>query len=119
MHKNNYNPWNCEWIENISDIINEYSTQHINKSSTIQYDISNPSKQEQQALCIIKDYIEPSVKAHGGCVKLHSIANNIIYISMHGACDNCPSAAITLKYGIENIFKFYMPEIAEVELVEA
>lgn len=36
---------------------------------------------------------------------------------MQGACDSCPSATVTLKYGIQNMLQFYIPEVQSVEQV--
>lgn len=67
---------------------------------------------------VMRDYIQPSVAAHGGLVKLRGFRAGVIKIAMMGACAGCPSSEATLKGGIENILKFYVPTLNRVELVE-
>ena len=43
--------------------------------------------------------------------------NGIVYLELRGACAGCPSSTITLKSGIENMLKYYIPEIVSVEAV--
>ena len=43
--------------------------------------------------------------------------NGIVYLELRGACSGCPSSTITLKSGIENMLKYYIPEIVSVEAI--
>jgi Fe-S cluster biogenesis protein NfuA len=66
---------------------------------------------------VIRDYIQPAVASDGGLVRFASFENGIVKISMHGACEGCPSSEQTLRDGIERIIKFRVPEVIGVELV--
>lgn len=66
---------------------------------------------------VIKDYIEPGVRDHGGFIRFRDLKDDVVYISMHGACAGCSSATQTLKGGIEGIIRFYVPGINSVELI--
>lgn len=66
---------------------------------------------------ILDEYIRPAVEQDGGAITFHSIEGKKVKVKLQGSCSGCPSSTITLKAGIENLFKKMMPE--EVEEVEA
>jgi Fe-S cluster biogenesis protein NfuA len=57
------------------------------------------------------------VEQDGGDIVYHDFRDGIVYLEMHGACSGCPSSTITLKNGIENLLKHYVPEVQSVEAV--
>ena len=67
---------------------------------------------------IIEDYILPSVQMHGGHVKLQSFKDGVATIFLSGACSGCAMSTQTLKMGIENMLKYYIPEVLAVEGIE-
>ena len=67
---------------------------------------------------IIEDYILPSVQMHGGHVKLQSFKDCVATIFLSGACSRCAMSTQTLKMGIENMLKHYIPEVLAVEGIE-
>lgn len=67
-----------------------------------------------QILELINDKIRPAVAQDGGDITFHGFTKGIVYLKMQGACSGCPSSAITLKSGIENMLKHYIPEVMEV-----
>ncbi len=66
---------------------------------------------------ILDEYIRPAVEQDGGAITYHSFKDKKVTVTLQGSCSGCPSSTITLKAGIENLFKKLMPE--EVEEVEA
>ena len=66
----------------------------------------------------IKDLIEtrvrPAVARDGGDIVYRSFDKGVVYLAMHGACSGCPSSSATLKQGIEQLLKHYVPEVIEV-----
>jgi NFU1 iron-sulfur cluster scaffold homolog, mitochondrial len=66
---------------------------------------------------ILDEYIRPAVEQDGGAITFHSFKDKRVTVTLQGSCSGCPSSTITLKAGIENLFKKMMPE--EVEEVEA
>ena len=58
--------------------------------------------------------MRPAVARDGGDIKFHGYDHGIVYLQMHGACSGCPSSIMTLKNGIENLLKYYVPEVVEV-----
>ena len=53
----------------------------------------------------------------GGDIIYDKYENGIVYLQMQGSCSGCPSSSATLKMGIENMLKHYIPEIKEVRPV--
>lgn len=69
----------------------------------------------------IKDLIEtrvrPAVAQDGGDIIYRGYAKGTLYLGLQGACQGCPSSAITLKNGIESLIRHYVPEVETVEAV--
>ena len=61
--------------------------------------------------------IRPAVAQDGGDITFQSFEEGIVYLHMQGACAGCPSSTMTLKMGIENLLKHYVPEVVEVRPV--
>ncbi len=71
-----------------------------------------------QISAIIEEKVRPSVAGDGGDIVLKGFEKGIVYLQLQGACAGCPSSTITLKHGIENLLKYYVPEVIEVRAVE-
>ena len=63
---------------------------------------------------IIDTKVRPAVAKDGGDITFQSFDNGIVYLHMKGSCSGCPSSTATLKAGIENMLKHYIPEVREV-----
>ncbi|AWK86124.1 NifU family protein [Azospirillum thermophilum] len=61
--------------------------------------------------------VRPSVAQDGGDITFHGFEEGVVYLSMKGACAGCPSSTATLKAGIENMLRHYIPEVVEVRAV--
>ena len=70
----------------------------------------------------IKDLLEtrvrPAVAMDGGDITFCSFENGVVTLQMKGACAGCPSSTATLKIGIENMLRHYIPEVTEVRAAE-
>ena len=53
----------------------------------------------------------------GGDITFQGYEEGIVFLNMQGACAGCPSSTVTLKRGVENMLKHYIPEIVEVRQV--
>lgn len=62
--------------------------------------------------------VRPAVAQDGGDIVFRSFEDGIVYLRMQGACSGCPSSAATLKVGIENLLKHFIPEVREVRPAE-
>ena len=63
---------------------------------------------------ILEEYIKPAVEQDGGAIDFESFENGRVIVSLKGACSGCPSSTLTLKSGIENLLKRFVPEVKEV-----
>ena len=63
--------------------------------------------------------VRPAVAMDGGDIIYDSFKDGIVYLHMQGACSGCPSSTATLKMGIENMLKHYVPEVLEVRPIDA
>ena len=63
---------------------------------------------------LLDSRVRPAVAQDGGDIIFHDYDEGIVYLEMLGACAGCPSSTATLKMGIENMLKYYIPEIIEV-----
>ena len=66
---------------------------------------------------IIETRVRPAVAQDGGDIIFHSYEDGIVKLELHGSCSGCPSSTVTLKNGIENMLKHYVPEVIAVEAV--
>ncbi|MGH6981333.1 MAG: NifU family protein [Stellaceae bacterium] len=73
---------------------------------------------DDETVAAIKELIEtrvrPAVAQDGGDIVFEHFADGVVYLQMHGACSGCPSSTATLKAGIENMLRHYIPEVIEV-----
>jgi Fe-S cluster biogenesis protein NfuA len=61
--------------------------------------------------------VRPAVAQDGGDITFHGFDRGVVYLHMQGACAGCPSSTMTLKMGIENLLRHYIPEVLEVRPV--
>jgi Fe-S cluster biogenesis protein NfuA len=68
---------------------------------------------------LIETRVRPAVAQDGGDIIFHSWdqESGVVKLHMRGACAGCPSSTLTLKQGIENMLKHYVPEVTRVEQV--
>ncbi|MBI1386795.1 MAG: NifU family protein [Rhizobiales bacterium] len=61
--------------------------------------------------------VRPAVAQDGGDITFHGYRDGVVYLQMRGACSGCPSSTATLKNGIENLLRHFVPEVQEVRPV--
>ncbi|RWR12743.1 NifU family protein [Sinirhodobacter populi] len=61
--------------------------------------------------------VRPAVAQDGGDITFQGFERGVVYLNMKGACAGCPSSTLTLKMGIENLLRHYIPEVTEVRPV--
>jgi len=64
---------------------------------------------------LIETRVRPAVAQDGGDITFRGYRNGVVYLNMRGSCSGCPSSTMTLKAGIENMLKHYVPEVVKVE----
>lgn len=77
-----------------------------------------PAAEDDEIVQTIKELLDtrvrPAVAQDGGDIVFKGFEDGVVYLHMQGACAGCPSSTATLKMGIENLLKHYIPEVAEV-----
>ena len=64
---------------------------------------------------LIEERVKPAVAQDGGDISFVSFKDGVVFLELQGACSGCPSSTMTLKSGIENMLKYYVPEVKSVE----
>ena len=80
-------------------------------------DGENDSEIVKQIRELIDTRVRPAVAQDGGDIIFRGFEDGIVQLELHGSCSGCPSSTITLKNGIENMLKHYIPEVVAVEAV--
>ncbi len=70
-----------------------------------------------QIIDIIETRVRPAVAQDGGDIIFKDFKDGVVFLELQGACSGCPSSTVTLKNGIENMLKHYIPEVTEVRSV--
>ena len=82
-------------------------------------DIGNYDPKDEETVQTIKELLEtrvrPAVAQDGGDIIFSGFREGIVYLHMRGACAGCPSSTATLRHGIENLLKHYLPEVEAVQ----
>jgi Fe-S cluster biogenesis protein NfuA len=75
-------------------------------------------EKDTETVATIKELIEarvrPAVANDGGDITFRGFKDGIVYLDMKGACSGCPSSTATLRHGIQNLLRHYLPDIVEV-----
>jgi Fe-S cluster biogenesis protein NfuA len=74
--------------------------------------------EDSETVATIKELIEarvrPAVANDGGDITFRGFKDGIVYLDMKGACSGCPSSTATLRHGIQNLLRHYLPDVVEV-----
>ena len=77
--------------------------------------------EDEELVATIKDLIEtrvrPAVAGDGGDITFKGLRDGVVYLTMKGSCSGCPSSTATLKNGIQNLLKHFVPSVRAVEQV--
>ena len=115
---------NSNWDEikyNVISQINDYYSKGnlvvIKKSLQ---DNNNASQSDDDAVIskikeVLDNKIKPAVARDGGDIKFKSFDNGVVKVELRGSCSGCPSSLVTLKQGVQNLLRHYVPEVKEVE----
>jgi len=78
--------------------------------------------EDEEIVAQIKELLDtrvrPAVASDGGDIVFRGYREGIVKLHMQGACSGCPSSRATLKHGIENMLRHYVPEVVAVEQVD-
>jgi Fe-S cluster biogenesis protein NfuA len=68
---------------------------------------------------LIETRVRPAVAQDGGDITFQGFRDGVVFLNMRGSCAGCPSSTATLKHGIQNLLRHFVPEVREIEQVEA
>ncbi len=78
----------------------------------------SPAEEDSEVVAQIKELLDtrvrPAVAQDGGDIIFQSFEDGVVFLHLQGACSGCPSSTATLKMGIENMLRHYIPEVVEV-----
>jgi Fe-S cluster biogenesis protein NfuA len=85
-------------------------------SANADYPLDDPADEDivDQIKELIETRVRPAVANDGGDIIYRGFQKGVVYLQMQGACSGCPSSSATLKNGIEQLLKHYVPEVTEV-----
>ena len=70
---------------------------------------------EKKIVKILDEKIRPAVAKDGGDIKFKEFKDGIVKVQLQGSCSGCPSSTMTLKQGVQNLLRHYLPEVKKVE----
>ena len=93
----------------------------LDEGSAENADDGNFDEADSETVAVIKELIEtrvrPAVANDGGDITFQGFRDGVVFLHMRGACSGCPSSTATLKQGIENLLKHFVPDVTEVRPV--
>ena len=101
-----------DFLQSGEEILNEVS----GASSDDIHEVPD-SETVKKIIALLDTRVRPAVAQDGGDITFQSFEEGVVYLHMQGACAGCPSSTMTLKMGIENLLKHYIPEVTEVRPV--
>ena len=91
-------------------------TEEVKSDNAISEDDDEIVKQIKE---LLETRVQPAVAMDGGNIVFRDFQEGVVYVEMQGACSGCPSSTATLKSGIENMLRHFIPEVEEVRPVQA
>jgi Fe-S cluster biogenesis protein NfuA len=66
---------------------------------------------------LIESHVRPAVARDGGDIRFRGFRDGTVFLAMKGSCSGCPSSSATLRHGIQNLLKHYVPDVRLVEQI--
>lgn len=101
-------------LNNENDIHGTKTSTETNLKPQVEYTDELTKQIVKQIEELIETRVRPAVQGDGGDIEFQYFKDGVVYVQLRGACQGCPSSQITLKNGIENMLKHYVPEVIEV-----
>ncbi len=114
---NKYDETSWEDIKHIViSLINDFYSS--GKECVIEKDLEDKEKDlkeiEKRIVQILDQKIRPAVAKDGGDIKFKEFKDGVVKVQLQGSCSGCPSSTMTLKQGVQNLLRHYLPEVKEV-----
>ena len=115
----------CEWQQLKPAILGAIMEHFMSGAPLLRGEITGAAAADEffeqadaETVATIKDLIEtrvrPAVANDGGDITFRGYNDGVVYLDMQGSCSGCPSSTATLKHGIQNLLRHYVPEVVEV-----
>ncbi|MGL9682210.1 MAG: NifU family protein [Wolbachia sp.] len=118
--------WDILKVEILTTIMDHFTSggkaldkEEVNDNNILEEEFFNKNDVEivNRIKELMESYIKPAVTQDGGDIKFRGYKNGIVYVELQGACSGCPSAAITLKQGVQNMLCYHIPEVSSIETI--
>jgi Fe-S cluster biogenesis protein NfuA len=117
-----------DWQQLKPQILGAIMEHYLSGAETVRADVDGTAAEDeffdaadQETVETIKELIEtrvrPAVANDGGDITFRGFKEGIVYLAMKGACSGCPSSTATLRHGIENLLKHFVPDVTEVRAI--
>ena len=117
---NKYDETNWDEIKHIViSLINDYYSsgkEFVIDKNPFEID-DNLGEIEKKIVKILDQKIRPAVAKDGGDIKFKEFKDGVVMVQLQGSCSGCPSSTMTLKQGVQNLLRHYLPEVKEVVAV--
>ncbi len=117
-----------EWQQLKPAILGAIMEHFMSGAEIVRADSAHPSEAaefydaaDEETVATIKELIEtrvrPAVANDGGDITFRGFKDGVVYLAMKGACSGCPSSTATLRHGIQNLLRHFVPDVTEVRPV--
>jgi len=125
ISKNTKYDWQVMKPSVLGAIIDHFNSDDLTVENSNNINLKNNFKKNEDDSEIVKQIkelidtrVRPAVAMDGGDIIYNDFEDGVVFLKMQGACSGCPSSTATLKMGIENMLKHYIPEVQEVRPVD-
>jgi Fe-S cluster biogenesis protein NfuA len=73
---------------------------------------------ENQIKDVLEEYVKPAVAGHGGDIEFISYEDGHLLLELKGACSGCAGSTMTLKMGVENMVRHFVPEVQSIQAMD-
>jgi len=106
-----------DWSDIGMDVMRVLGNQFMQPIRTKRQEVTSDDPTVSKILDLIETRIRPAVERDGGDVLFRSFEDGVVTLEMMGSCNGCPSSMATLKNGIENMMRHFIPEVREVRSI--
>ena len=102
-------------ISHLNDYFEKNEGPILKENNTPDNSIKDDDETVKKIIDVLDTKIRPAVAKDGGDIKFKSFENGVVKVELQGSCSGCPSSLMTLKQGVQNLFKHYVKEVNSVE----
>ena len=117
-----------EWQHLKPAILGAIMEHFMSEAPIVRSEVKGPAAAEEffaagdaETVATIKELIEtrvrPAVAGDGGDITFRGYKDGVVYLAMKGSCSGCPSSTATLRHGIQNLLRHFIPDVTEVRPV--